>query len=936
MPATNSGSSGAARGAQDDALMDIHIDVQFAKIVPESNTLEYSKKYAREPWKHCRDAPNTFLSIRFNTRDEFMQQLKSSDPAKHKRVQHEIDRIDETRLRFETYDDKKFMFNALRESQRAWRDEVAENVDDYIDETRSKDRYEHQQRDLALLGRLKRTWPLSEKEEHQSDDDRRRQPKRPEPDHGFKACAMYFRPAVDGTGWVGASAQHENFIGKFPNQKISVHQLLQRKEDNPLTKNEGGYLRYFHFPANNMSWIEQAMARFYDEPDIVHDDYKQQSKMTRAERLLCREFWRGQLHGSGGKAPVHARHMRSRCSMVPRDSSSGMMVQEVANQPSSDGQPASSEMRVPRTENNIALFLPYLHWETDSRRAKMVQAIKEAPGARAKSARKTEIDVITLMQKKAERSKSWHTKVLGTSERPRRSALGQYLIDLARVADAMDYEADEQLLRENLHRDPPLHIRRTLDQYYFLTLDDTSARDRDQVVYRETRAGRSFHSRNTRLVMVDQLWLWILDDHTIITSFPRRWVRNKPDPSGVHKCLREHLSNNPNVKSVHHLALLIVDQCSRVFFDRTKPLDQRPEVIDIFGSAIGNVTELTTIAYDVFWRNTALHSRNLHTIAEALSQPSNQKYLDINPEGTLLREAQDIAEELKMMRRVFSQQHQVVKDYRRHLGLLSGDVRYERDVLRSILASLSQSLQDPASESPVVPRRAVKQPTQFDEAVQAADILLELIDNRQAELQDLEESALRTCRQLEGLLGLKQQQASIVEAKAALRRADESVKQGRAIMAFTLVTIFFLPLGFFATFFGMNNADITGDMWMSLDQQVMYMFILSAIVITVSISIAFSPWVRTVLNFCLHVPLAYAAEYTGLRRFWKSSPLEGGKVKRRNHISMAKISRRRQEKEEARRRGQHQQEGRIGGERVDDERVYNRFRGREGRVDMMV
>jgi hypothetical protein len=206
-------------------------------------------------------------------------------------------------------------------------------------------------------------------------------------------------------------------------------------------------------------------------------------------------------------------------------------------------------------------------------------------------------------------------------------------------------------------------------------------------------------------------------------------------------------------------------------------------------------TELTTIAYDVFWRNTALHSRSISTIAKTLSQPSNQKYLDINPEGTLLREAQDIAEELKMMRRVFSQQYQVVKDYRRHLGLLSGDARYERDVLRSVLASLSQSLQDPGAGSPettVVPTRAVKQPTQFDEAVQAADILLELIDNRQAELQDLEESALRTCRQLEGLLGLKQQQASIVEAKAALARADESVKQGRAIMAFTLVTIFFV------------------------------------------------------------------------------------------------------------------------------------------------
>lgn len=46
--------------------------------------------------------------------------------------------------------------------------------------------------------------------------------------------------------------------------------------------------------------------------------------------------------------------------------------------------------------------------------------------------------------------------------------------------------------------------------------------------------------------------------------------------------------------------------------------------------------------------------------------------------------------------------------------------------------------------------------------------------------------------QLEGLLSLKQQQASIEEAKAALKRAEESIRQGRTIMAFTIVTIFFV------------------------------------------------------------------------------------------------------------------------------------------------
>ena len=47
------------------------------------------------------------------------------------------------------------------------------------------------------------------------------------------------------------------------------------------------------------------------------------------------------------------------------------------------------------------------------------------------------------------------------------------------------------------------------------------------------------------------------------------------------------------INSIYDLALIIVDECSRVFFDRTKPLDQRPEVVDIFGSAISNIVRNT-------------------------------------------------------------------------------------------------------------------------------------------------------------------------------------------------------------------------------------------------------------------------------------------------------------------------------------------------------
>jgi hypothetical protein len=51
---------------------------------------------------------------------------------------------------------------------------------------------------------------------------------------------------------------HPDFDDKFPNQKVSIRTLLDKKnEKNPLmTKCPSDMIRYFHFPANNMGWIE--------------------------------------------------------------------------------------------------------------------------------------------------------------------------------------------------------------------------------------------------------------------------------------------------------------------------------------------------------------------------------------------------------------------------------------------------------------------------------------------------------------------------------------------------------------------------------------------------------------------------------------------------------------------------------------------------------
>src|SRR6266566_4590502 len=82
-------------------------------------------------------------------------------------------------------------------------------------------------------------------------------------------------------------------------------------------------------------------------------------------------------------------------------------------------------------------------------------------------------------------------------------------------------------------------MRRTLEQFYYWTVVDTTAQDQNQVVCHGTRSSDDPEATG-RVVMVDQLWMWILD--------------------------------------------------------RTKPLDQRPEVVAIFGSAISDIVSERSLA----------------------------------------------------------------------------------------------------------------------------------------------------------------------------------------------------------------------------------------------------------------------------------------------------------------------------------------------------
>ncbi|KAK0725084.1 hypothetical protein B0H67DRAFT_598462 [Lasiosphaeris hirsuta] len=665
-----------------------------------------------------------------------------------------------------------------------------------------------------------------------------------ESNYGYNGWVIVFEK-----GQGGVTLPHPLCHGKFPHQKIPMQRLLYDKEQTPLKRSgDKRQLRYFHLQANNMKWVEDAISRYYQEEGSEFDGHRKSYQRrlyqhstskgeSKTEKLLKRELWHGQERGGvDTHMPPHSRQIRPRCAIVP--SSPWISPTETGAQPETSSSNTFSHSS--SSSQDIVLFMPYLHWEIEKRLVRMTNVmrktrqIKEQEFELERSAKRrgTWGSVVerAAMAARAQRlNDSVETEQpaggVWSGENPSwrpQSPLGTYLWLASKLYQLIDEAADWRLIGDHLYTQSPLHVRRTLEQYSCWTAEETIQRDRQQVIYRGTRL-RNDPEAIPRVVMVDQLWLWILDENTIISAFPRRWGRNKPDPSAVHRAIRDHLAtvDKSQVTSIYDLALIIIDECSKVFFDRTKP-DLRPEVVDIFGSAISNISEKKMEAYERFGRDVKRMNAEdpLQTAEEFL-----RKSLNIKFEWSVLMEAQNVIDQLQIMQEIFTQQITVMTDFEKALRAMSFDQGRDQAGLRS--------------------------------ALERATTLIVEMKLRKTELANLEKRQADSRTQLRELLDMKQQQSGIIEAKAAIRRADESVLQGRSIVVFTVVTIFFLPLSFFATLFGMNAQEFNEGSTIHLSTQLIYMFVLSSVVIIFSLAIAFITWARTVLFGAFRFSFAY-------------------------------------------------------------------------------
>jgi len=136
--------------------------------------------------------------------------------------------------------------------------------------------------------------------------------------------------------------------------------------------------------------------------------------------------------------------------------------------------------------------MPFLHWETDRRRARAAGIIGRYGGNRWSSMDDIVEEVtIPVVKSTIDRTTSdgFLEHITTRTETPRPGSsprkinhktyqgqrlLGRLLFLAAALYEAMDAYTDEKIIERYLMARPPLHPRRTLDQSYYWTLKDTS------------------------------------------------------------------------------------------------------------------------------------------------------------------------------------------------------------------------------------------------------------------------------------------------------------------------------------------------------------------------------------------------------------------------------------------------------------------------------
>ncbi|KAF2969193.1 hypothetical protein GQX73_g4391 [Xylaria multiplex] len=529
---------------------------------------------------------------------------------------------------------------------------------------------------------------------------------------------------------------------------------------------------WIHLPFNNPFWVKNIF------------DKISETQNRNYSKLLSNDYWTDR-HVQGRRANWHVSYVKPGCAFVPAEIT-------VPRSPSLGRSGRSPSPNI--SPAHFYLFLPYLHYDT----------------------------YLNIIQRR---------NIL-----VRRKKHGRARPVPKDVAELESLES--RVIWEFIGHDPPLNARRTLDQYGYPALQDTWARDDDQMLYKLTkqrimdplkRKRDMYHtgedapsavSPASRLVltadkltkpddinkteeaetdsgddiingnalMVDQLWLWAVDNTTLMTFFPKRESHPIEGPMFQQADLRNSIYNELNgdltgrCENALDLAAFVTLHAVTVLLDRASHPDL--DIFRIFEEAIGILTERMTSSLKRFRMESYNKTHDDsdsddpdNNTTEAIKKRHNREIERAerqNRENTsAVLELRDMEDELHTFLNLFTEQQDVIRSMKRS---------YEKSELHSFTEFGREYLKE-----------ALRRLEEYEK--QARDMLTR-VDATRKDYEKLQE--------------MIQRQAQVDEVRWSRLQAELAQSQNLSVMIFTTFTVIFLPLSFFTSLFGMNTQEWGG------------------------------------------------------------------------------------------------------------------------------
>ncbi|KAG4433881.1 hypothetical protein IFR05_010640 [Cadophora sp. M221] len=556
---------------------------------------------------------------------------------------------------------------------------------------------------------------------------------------------------------------------------LTSTRVTSEKAQDAEVQNKGRYhkkdlrLRWVHLPANNMQWMEDFVLRL-----ILDNTTDEKLTLERPNGYAgTKDFlWQSYHELPKGGSQVH--FMKPKCVKQPKDpkpeytkegsSSKGKGKSEAVEKsgrhdkdkkesthksPKTDHKSEQKvKSAIPGTPEVLALYMPYLTFGT-------LTEDEYKPGPDPQTAEPT----LSLIPKK---------------------------------------ESYQELF--DTYKGKVVHGSRTLDEFFYNSLSDGDARtDLNQRNIDQVTSKRILDVDNTsdwRIIRIDQLWVWVIDDKTILSSSTHR-LDNEEDP--VLEEIWKHMTSQEVREgrvalpsSPYEMAKFITDFCIDFFDHSTCPVGLIDESMhEIYRNAINKTSRDEAKLFEKFKRKI---DKNILNVESTLATENGKakKGNDIDAEEKAKQQVKqngkakkgnDVDAEEKAKQQV-KQNFESIKEASARLKDIK-DIRDELNMLKAVLAQQKSVWNELCGIT--VDTGELKGPAY------AINNIVEM-DNHAGRVQDAVLSVLE----------LEQNEASMQEAMSSREQAQESIRQGRTLMVFTIVTIFFLPASFLASLFALD------------------------------------------------------------------------------------------------------------------------------------